>query len=303
MSERRRTTYTNTRKTRGPVLRFRFKVVFVIFLLVTAICFVFYMTGVNFGGDNEGSFTATWKERTTEATTEKPEKEKSTEPETTTSDSSSTKDDSSADGKNKDGNNPVPESTPQPESYLSDCVFVGDSITVGLSSYQILPSENVIAEIGMNITKINDEPVQTAYGQTTVLNALIQAQPKHIYIMIGSNGIAWLDVDEMVSEYEGFVDGVIENLPDSDIYFISIPPVTASRENSDQPISNADIDNYNAKLLSLANNKKCHYIDLNSELKGSDGTFPADDAADDGMHFNKSTYDKMIAYVLSHVAQ
>lgn len=274
------------RRSGGRVLRFRFKVVVALFLLITGICFFFYMMGANFTGTDQGSFTATWKEH--------PELSSQQQAESSTAE------------KNKDENkeltNPVPKSDARSQSYLAKCVFVGDSITVGLSDYQLVSMKNVIAEVGMNIEKINTETMQTAYGELTVLDALKEAEPENIYIMLGSNGIAWMDIDSMIGEYSTFIDGIKESLDNSNVYIIAIPPVTAARENSDEPIKNEDIDDYNSKLLELANEKKCWYIDLNSELKGSDGKFPQSDAADDGMHFNKSTYDKMLQFVLSHVA-
>ena len=277
--------YSSSGKRSGSrVLRFRFKVVVVLFLLVTGICFLFYMMGANFKGTEQGSFTATWKEHPELAA-----KEKGVEAEDSKKDS-------------KDITNPVPKSDARSQSYLAKCVFVGDSITVGLSDYQLVSMKNVIAEVGMNIQKINTETMKTAYGELTVLDALKEAQPENIYIMLGSNGIAWMDIDSMINEYSTFIDGIKGSLDGSNVYIIAIPPVTAAKESAEEPISNADIDSYNSKLLELANQKKCWFIDLNSELKGSDGKFPVSDAADDGMHFNKSTYDKMLQFVLSHVA-
>lgn len=295
MSDKRqkKRSYTYIKSSSGPIIRFRFKVVFIIFLIITAVCFFIYMTGTNFGEEEEGSFTATWQEHSVEKETgEKPTEKKN--------------DNSKPSETNKEKENiknPVPESAAMTPTYFSKCVFVGDSITVGLSDYQVVPMQSVIAEIGMNIEKINTEKMQTAYGETTVLDALIQAAPENIYIMLGSNGIAWLSLDEMIEEYSEFTDGIKEALPDTNIYILSIPPVTEKREKAENPILNSSIDEYNSKLLKLADDNGYYYVDINSDLKGEDGKFPEEDAADDGMHFNKATYDKMINYILSHVVK
>ena len=182
------------------------------------------------------------------------------------------------------------------------CICRG-SITVGLSDYQLVPIKNVYAEIGMNIEKINTDTIQTQFGQTTVLEGLKQAKPENIYIMLGSNGIAWLSVSDMISYYSEFVDSVKQNLPDSNIYILSIPPVTAARESAEEePILNSDIDKYNSELLKMADEKKIYYVDINTALKGNDGKFPEENAAEDGMHFKKTTYSIMLDYILSHTA-
>ncbi len=301
MSSRRqkKRSYTYIKSTSGPIIRFRFKVVFIIFLIVTAVCFFIYMTGTNLGGEEEGSYTVTWQDHsvekeTSEKATDKTEKGKS--------DVNSSKADDDNDD-NKNVINPVPESAAMTPTYFSKCIFVGDSITVGLSDYQIVPMQSVLAEIGMNIEKINTETMQTPYGDLTILDALTEAEPENIYIMLGSNGIAWLSLDEMIGEYSEFTKSVKEALPDSNIYILSIPPVTEKKEQADDPILNSNIDEYNSKLLKLANDNGYYYVDINSALKGDDGKFPEEYAADDGMHFNKSTYDKMIDYILSHVAK
>lgn len=200
--------------------------------------------------------------------------------------------------------NPVPASEPLTETYFGKCAFVGDSISVGLADFQLVPVKNVFAEIGMNIEKINTETMKTAYGDVTVLEALKEAKPENVYIMLGSNGIAWLSVSDMISYYSQFVDEIIKELPDTKIYILSVPPVTAERETADnEPILNSEIDKYNSELLKMADKKKIYYVDINTALKGNDGKFPSDMAEKDGMHFVKTTYSVMLDYILSHTVK
>lgn len=304
MSDKRRRgrSYTYIKSTKGPIIKFKLKVIVIIFFIITAACFAIYMTGANFGEEEEGSFTATWQEHSpTGENTENTDKSNKND-----KDKDSDSESQAETGETKENiqiENPVPESNALTPTYFSKCAFVGDSITVGLSDYQLVPMKNVIAEIGMNIEKINTEKMQTAFGETTVLDALTQAKPENIYIMLGSNGIAWMSLEEMIEEYSEFTQGIEKSLPDSKIYVLSIPPVTEKKEQSEESILNADIDRYNSMLLELANKNGYYYVDINSELKGEDGKFSEEDAADDGMHFNKSTYDVMLDYILRHVVQ
>lgn len=294
--KRRKKSYTYVRGATRPVIRFRFKVVFIIFIIITAACFAIYMTGVNIGEEQQGSYTVTWQEHKEETTAAAENAEGNSQPDESSMESDDTQE-------QKIIENPVPESAAMSQTYFGKCIFVGDSITVGLSDYQLVPMKNVIAEIGMNIEKINTETMQTAYGDTTVLDALTQSEPENVYIMLGSNGIAWLTIEDMIEEYSEFTKSVRNALPDTNIYILSIPPVTAARETAETPIANADINEYNSRLLDLANQNGYYYVDVHSALVGADGTFPTEDAAEDGMHFNKTTYDKMLKYILSHVAK
>lgn len=285
MSRRGSKTYTYTKNKDSPVIRFRLKAAFFIIFVVYVLCFIIYMTESNINSKkiNYIGFSSNSSELSTDEEIPEP-----TEPSE----------------KEIQIINPVPESDMLTETYFSKCMFVGDSISVGLGDYQFVPVKNVLAEIGMNIEKINTETMSTTYGEMTALDAIKEEKPENIYIMLGSNGIAWLTVTDIIKYYSEFVDEIIKELPNTKIYIISIPPVTTERETAeDQPILNSDIDKYNSELLKMANEKKIYYVDINTALKGNDGKFPSDMAEEDGMHFVKTTYPVMLDYILSHTVK
>ncbi len=201
--------------------------------------------------------------------------------------------------------NPVAESSKADESYLDKCVFVGDSISTGFSGYGFVSEKNVFAKTSMRIDTINNTPLKTFYGDVLVANAIKAAQPENVYVMLGSNGMGWIETSKMMQDYNTFIDSVKEQSPDVNIYVMAIPPVTAEREQissvAEGKILNSDINDYNSQLLELANEKGIYYIDVNSALVNSDGKLPSD-VSTDGMHFNKETYIKVIDYILTHVA-
>lgn len=277
--------YYHTKKNNKPVIRFRLKAAFLIAAVVFIACFVIYMAEANISSkqQSEPGFSADSSAVLSDTT------EAETMPH---------------DENRKALINPVPASDPKSEAYFGKCMFVGDSISVGFSDYQFMSAKNVIAEIGMNIEKINTDPMKTAYGEVTALEALKAADPENVYIMLGSNGIAWLPTDTMIEYYSEFVDKVMTDMPEADIYILSIPPVTAERETAEnEPILNSDIDNYNSELLKMANEKQIYYVDINTILKNNDGKLPSEQAQDDGMHFVKDTYSVVVDYILSHTAE
>ncbi len=199
--------------------------------------------------------------------------------------------------------NPVPESEAVSSDYLDSCVFVGDSITYGLSSYGLVSSSNVYASVSMSIAKIETEEIETQYGTMTVLDALEESQPENIYVMLGSSGAAWLSVDDMYDYFTSFMKKLMNKCPDSEIYIISVTPVTSDKESSvETPILNSDLDSFNELLLEYANEKSIHYLDINSYLKDGGSTLPSSYAENDGVHLKYSTYELFIDYILTHVA-
>ncbi|MBQ8623453.1 MAG: hypothetical protein IJ424_03630 [Oscillospiraceae bacterium] len=202
------------------------------------------------------------------------------------------------------GINPVPLGEKKSSDYLDSCIFIGDSITYGLASYNVVPSANVYASVSMSISKVETAEIETQYGKMTILEALTNKQPENIYIMLGSNGAAFMNVNDMYQSFSSFMKKVSELCPQSEIYILSVPPVTANKESSTEtPILNSDLDEFNEKLLEYADRNNMHYVDVCTALKDENGKLPEDDAENDGLHLKYSAYTKLIDYVLSHVAE
>lgn len=200
--------------------------------------------------------------------------------------------------------NPVPECEAVSSDYLDSCVFIGDSITYGLSSYGLVSSSSVYASVSMSIAKVETEEIETQYGTMTVIEALKESEPENIYVMLGTNGAAWLSVDEMYDYFTAFMKKLRNACSNSEIYIISVPPVTSDKETSvEAPILNSDLDSFNELLLEYANTNSLHYIDINSYLKDGGSSLPSSYAENDGVHLKYSTYELFIDYILTHVAE
>lgn len=199
--------------------------------------------------------------------------------------------------------NPVPASTPKSEEYLKESVFIGDSITAGLSGYKLVDLENVFADLGLRADNIKTAQVDTINGKKTVMDALRNSTFKNIYIMLGSNGVGWHSHDVMLDAYKVFIDNIKKEFSDAKIYIISVTPVAQKMEEIDKSedgkILNSQIDSFNESLLEMSNENGVYYLDMNKELKGANGKLP-DSVTTDGMHFDKATYQKFIDYILAH---
>lgn len=200
--------------------------------------------------------------------------------------------------------NPVAESEAADKAYFDNCVFIGDFIPYGMSSYEVVPATSVYASMSMNVSNADAQKVETQFGSMTVLEALEKKSFENVYIMLGSNGAAWMSVTDMYTDYIAFANKVKAACTDSRIFIVSVPPVTAAKEQSkESPISNADINSFNEKLLDYANSNNMYYLDVNTYFKNENGMLPADLAENDGLHFKYSAYEKLSDYILSHTAK
>ena len=196
---------------------------------------------------------------------------------------------------------PIPESAAQPESYFDDAVFIGDSLTTGLSLYGLLPEEQVLADTGINPqTILTRECISQDGTDKTVLDAAAALSPAKIYIMLGANGVAFLNFEDIVDWYGQLIDGLREEHPDSEIYVQSVLPVTRERE--DDTLNNARITELNGLLQEMAADKGVFYLSVNEAIADEEGFLPTDLSAD-GMHFCTTVYEEWLQYLLCHTAE
>lgn len=200
---------------------------------------------------------------------------------------------------------PLPKNaTPVGEEWFDDAIFIGDSLTEGLSAYNLLDSSNVVASTGINPqTILTKDCIEQSDGSTvTVLHAIASRNPAKIYVMLGSNGVAFIGKDKLVELYGEFVDNLKSAHPDSDIYLQSILPVTHAKETEDDRYANSKIDEYNAAIMQMAGEKKVYYVNVAEAIKDENGCLPAD-VGTDGMHFGPSTYNLWLDYLREHYAE
>lgn len=183
------------------------------------------------------------------------------------------------------------------EFYAND-LFIGDSITTGLLNYGYLSNTQVYAQIGLN----PESARTTEYDGYTAVTRAEELQPKRIYIMLGSNGLAYMGNTYMVQQTELLIEEIRKVCPESYIYLISIPPVTKAHESEGQETM-AMVNGYNKLLKDLADDIGVIYLDLCSELQDSTGYFSATYAEADGMHFLGAAYKKMLSFVQKSIEE
>ena len=171
------------------------------------------------------------------------------------------------------------------DEFYSNTLFIGDSIFTGLAAFEYLPPENVFAQVGLN----PDSVLTKKINDVTVFEKVSAMQPERVCIMLGTNGLAFLEVDYMVNNMKKVVNELRAVCPDTQVVLISIPPVTAEHE-KDNPEKIPLIKEYNSLIEEVAEEMDCEYVDIYSLLVDETGYFAADYAEVDGLHFVGITY-------------
>ena len=84
----------------------------------------------------------------------------------------------------------LPESADAGQAYLDETIFVGDSNTVRMFAYGLVPLENYMALEGMGIESISQAPCVYFSGETkvyTIPQAIAKVKPRRVVMTFGTN--------------------------------------------------------------------------------------------------------------------
>ena len=282
MAKKKSITRISDKKRGRPKVRFSFWGLISIFLLSFAACFILYMVAANF---NENFFSDEFENVVVE---EKPPAESDGE--------SSGGSDGSAQTVQQNGSsvtNPIAQSQPRDSSYLDSCCLVTDNTLIDMGKYTGLT--DIIGSGELGAANCNTYTLESSYGTKTVYEILQTKKPEVVYIMLGDD-IGTSSVDDMISSYTELVKNVRGYLTDADIYIMQLPPASEGGA-----IDNGVINEFNTKLLSIANTNNVYCIDTNTALKGVDGNISKEFISTDTGALTEKAYKTIAEYVLCHI--
>ena len=191
-------------------------------------------------------------------------------------------------------------------SYFSDAAFLGDSLTVGFSDYKInLGGALICGYTGVGPDAIvNRSAVKSSVrGEEVALDVLAAAQPKKLYILLGTNTLTTVGAaDRFLAYYGQMLDVLRQTLgEDCVIYVESIPPVRPEAAAEKPGLASDIIRSVNEQLALLAADKGCVYLDLWETLADGEGNLKEVLAAPDGVHFSAGNgYGAWVTYLRNH---
>lgn len=183
--------------------------------------------------------------------------------------------------------NPVQKSEPKDKSYFNDVFFIGDNRMSGMYNYDIIAQENMLLSDSISVSEINKDDIPEC---------------KAVYFMIGMNDLDKIE-DESAFENLGDVINALTEKGNTDIYLVSLLPISAKYESENPGISNTLIDSYNSALLRFANSKNVYYLDLNTMFVGNDGKLQEAKTEANGVRLKKEAYEEIGDYILTHIGE
>ncbi len=191
-------------------------------------------------------------------------------------------------------------------SYFADAAFLGDSLTVGFEDYSInLSGALICGYIGVGPDAIANRSAVThpTRGQEVALDVLAAAQPKKLYILLGTNTLTTVGAEEKFLAYYGMMLDELRAALGEDcvIYVQSIPPVRPEAAAEKPGLASDRLRAVNEQLAQLADSKGCVYLDLWETLADAQGNLKEVCAAPDGVHLSAGNgYGAWVNYLRSH---
>ena len=190
-------------------------------------------------------------------------------------------------------------------SYFSDAALLGDSLTVGFSDYSInLGGALICGYTGVGPDAIvNRSTVKSSVrGSEVAMDVLTAAQPKKLYILLGTNTLTTLGAaDRFLAYYGQMLDQLRQALPGCVIYVQSIPPVRPQAAAEKPGLASDVLRSVNEQLAKLAADKGCVYLDLWETFADENGNLKEMLAAPDGVHFSAGNgYGAWVTYLRNH---
>ena len=154
---------------------------------------------------------------------------------------------------------------------LDNVLFIGDSITVGLSG--ILPNSTCVAEVGS--TPQEWIPGSGNWNKLPADSDNIKA----VCIMLGVNNTS------QTEQMKQIIDGLISKYPGKTIYVQKVLPVTAKYHYNDYNTMNDNINKYNEEIKAFCEGKtNVQFIDTSEGYVNSDGTGIVNLFDSEGLH-------------------
>lgn len=202
-------------------------------------------------------------------------------------------------------------------AWFDDAAFVGDSVSLKLSYYAAATGALGNAQFfasgslgSANAMWDLDEPqaVHPAYqGQTMLAEDCVAASgASKLFIMLGMNDLAVYGIDGAAQNYQTLIERMLAKSPALEVYIQSMTPMTATSNLLGDALNPDSIQQYNARLQQLCQDKGWHFVDVASVMYDDAGQYLRTDYCSDpddmGVHFTEAGCRAWVDYLYAHSA-
>lgn len=191
----------------------------------------------------------------------------------------------------KPTNKPVDTPNKDISPTMKGALFIGDSRTVGLMEYAGIEEADFFATVGMSVYNIYKNNADVAgIGEISLTELLDTNTYDKIYLMLGINEVGY-KIDPTIKKYGELISFIKEKEPGAVVFVQANIHVSKERSDVDKVINNKALNNFNANIKTLANNKDIFYLDVNPLFDDEEGNLSTG-ASGDGVHLYAKYYEQ-----------
>lgn len=200
-----------------------------------------------------------------------------------------------------------PEASEGIAEFYDDAVFVGDSVSLMLSSYAaetgLLGNAQFLVRSSYSVIHaVNNTMLMYFRGEQLPLpEAIAGCGAKKVFIMLGMNDIGAYGISKTMERWEIMLSQIRERNPDVEIYIQSMTPVYTGGENG--ALNNPNTDSYNKQLVAFAEENGCVYLDIASYMKDSTGGLAEVYCSDEYVHLTRAAAETWIKVLIAFAEQ
>lgn len=174
--------------------------------------------------------------------------------------------------------------------YFENTVFMGDSITEGLSEFDIVNKYNVFGFKGDTVVKAMDH-----------IDKIKNLNPKNLVLLYGMNDvIAFGGTSDgkttFKDKYSTLVNELKSKFKDVNIFLISPLPVRPNAANTNKYLTENNINQFRECVKEVATKADVKYIDMVSLANEQNNLYEPD-----GIHFKYEFYPIWLDYIKNYV--
>ena len=210
----------------------------------------------------------------------------------------------------------LPKSARVSSAYFDDAVFVGDSVSLGLSYYEAAADVLGKAQFltagslgsGNALQPVSEKSVHPRYNgqKMKVEKAVAACGAKKVYIMLGMNDIGAYGVDKSVANFRTLCKKILAEAPDVRIFVQSVTPRVNQGASADNvKLNNKNITAYNKKLAAVCGEEGWYFVNVAETMFDNSGYLKRAYCSDPdgmGMHFSYEGCKAWVDYLYTHTA-
>lgn len=168
----------------------------------------------------------------------------------------------------------------------NNMLFIGNSLIYGIDS--ITEEHTFISKIGITIKGLREQNFYDNLKHHSLDTVIIE---------LGTNELGWFGEDNFKEEFDILITKIRSQNRKSNIILMTIPPVSESRDLTDEYFNNKNVQTYNKYIYDIAQTYDLMVIDTHEIF----GDVLAPENTDDGIHLRGHNYEEWYNFIIQKI--